>query len=564
MPSLGNVVPVAIGDIVDNRYQLEAVLSQGQRAHVFRGRQVSLNRDVAVKVLSNDSGPEESRRFFHEAKTVAQLEHPNCVQILDYGQTRDGVKFIAMQFAGGHRLSMDLGQPFEPLRATKLVADVLRGLEHAHGRGVVHRELTPEHLSVSGALDGHERLMIADFGGSGSSNAGPALTMSEMLAGNPKYMSPEQGAGLEADERSDIYSAGIIFFELLTGRAPFDDEDPVSTLQQHIETPLPALPPSIAPQLRTIIAKMCEKDRNRRYEFASDALAELENYLRLETISTTSSEYPAAEPIASAPVVIPTTTIDDTGPLPVASGHERGSGATKALLAVAAVALLGTAGFLWMSSRGADPPSQAAVTEGGEPSVPAGDLALLAQLNDASDPLDFTARHQALELLASTAFASKVDQRLQIRLDLVQAAQAPNPCPEFRDALQKIRDADDRYFDEALASAVVPPTCNGAAEELSELRVAAAPRAAAVAPAALVDPMPQAETSAAAPEQPSRRRRSATRRPTRRKEAAPPTATATPEVKPQPTPPPAPAPKKPAADAIPKLGSGLKGIIPVP
>lgn len=546
MPGLNPSTPVSVGDVVDNRYELRTLVSHTGRETMFRGRQVSLNRDVAVKVLDRDADADDARRFFNEARSVAQLEHPNCMQVLEYGETPAGVRFIAINFAGGHPLSMDLGTPMPEGQATLYMKDILQGLEHAHSRGVSHRELTPDAIMVSGALDGHERAVITEFGGAATTDVGPALTLGEMLAGNPRYASPEQAAGLSADESSDLYSAGIIFFELLTGRPPFENEDPVSLMQMHLENPLPDFGPMVSEGLANIVRKLAAKQRHERYASATEALADLDQHLNGMSSTSNIMAASAETAVSDAPrVTSPGLVVNEQ---PVAPPSRRGlwiglAAAALGMIAVGAVVAApgSTESVAAASVAGTTTPSP-------EPASDSGSLALLAQVNDSTTPLEYGARQQALAILADNEYGKNVDARLQTKLDLLQASTAPEPCPTFSKALDKALSDQSTYFHSVLDTVAAPDNCSDAEQKLADARAEdAEPEPEAPPVVAAVEPKPH---------RPAHRQRNRAERKPRKSEPPAPAAT--------PAPTPAPPKKKASDGGITKIGSGLKSINPAP
>lgn len=271
------------GTTVVDRYRVDAVLGIGGMGAVFSGRHLGLERDVAIKILHPEltRDPEISKRFDREAHSASRLDHPNCLRVTDVGSTDDGLKFMVMDLLAGSELADSLGDPIAPDRAALLMIQVLRGLEHAHENGVIHRDIKPENVFVTRDHDGREVLKLVDFGIAKLVGGGAAdrMTKAGLIFGTPAYMSPEQAMGMEADARADIYSVGIILYEMLRGAPPFASEDPVKLVRMQVSKEPPPLPESIAAPLVAVVTKLLEKDRDARYQSATEARLALEAVL---------------------------------------------------------------------------------------------------------------------------------------------------------------------------------------------------------------------------------------------------------------------------------------------
>lgn len=277
---------VLIGHVIAERYRVDAVLGRGGMGAVLRCHHLGLRRDVAVKLLHPEiaADAEISARFEREATSASRLDHPNCVRVLDFGawQPAPGapvVKYLAMQLLEGKELASLLGQPLGAVRALALVRQILAALEHAHAQGIVHRDLKPENVFVTHDHSGAETLKLVDFGiakiteGEG---ANAKLTRMGVVFGTPQYMSPEQAAGGVVDARSDLYSTGVILYEMLAGLPPFLGDDAMMLLRKHLfETP-PPLPDSIPSAVRAVVMRLLDKDRDARYASATEVLAALD------------------------------------------------------------------------------------------------------------------------------------------------------------------------------------------------------------------------------------------------------------------------------------------------
>ncbi|HVI04388.1 MAG TPA: serine/threonine-protein kinase, partial [Enhygromyxa sp.] len=266
-----------IGSVIHDRYRVDALLGQGGMGAVFRGRHLGLARDVAIKVLRPELGRSDasSKRFDREAHSVSRLDHPNCVRVFDFGTTQGGIKYLVMELLAGAELEASLGQPWAPARAVDTIVQILEGLEHAHHFGIVHRDLKPENVFVTRDFRGREIVKLVDFGIAkliDEDGAREQLTRAGMVFGTPRYMSPEQASGGKLDERTDLYAAGLILYEMLAGKPPFTADEASILLRQHILAPPPALPASVPAPLAAVVFKLLEKSRNDRHASAREVI----------------------------------------------------------------------------------------------------------------------------------------------------------------------------------------------------------------------------------------------------------------------------------------------------
>ena len=271
------------------RYRLDRLLGRGGMGAVYSGEQLTLGRKVAIKLLHPELSRDDQirKRFEREAKSTAKLEHPNIVQVLEFGTTDEGMMFIVMQLLEGGELDERLGAPMDVRLATYFVIQIMRALEHAHKQGVVHRDLKPENVFVVADDDGNEIAKLVDFGIAkiveGGDDGGDKMTKAGLVFGTPAYMSPEQATGMETDARTDLYSAGIIFYALLSGEPPFDADDPVSLIRMQVSTDPPPLPANVPASVQRIVSTLLAKNRDERFQSATEARAALETcYTNLE------------------------------------------------------------------------------------------------------------------------------------------------------------------------------------------------------------------------------------------------------------------------------------------
>src|SRR5687768_12963551 len=231
-----------LGTVLHGRYLVSERLAEGAMAVVYRGERVGLKRQVAIKFLheSYASSEDGMRRFEVEARAMSRLAHPNCVAVTDFGLD-NGAPYLVMDFVTGRTLRDMLEDEIRlrPTRAVAVVRQVLAGLTHAHGQGIVHRDVKPENIVVS-SVEGHgEQVRILDFGLAKLRDENSVT--SGLAVGTPGYMAPEQTIGEKVDERADLYATGIILFELMAGRKPFQAESPFDVMRMHRESPIPPL-----------------------------------------------------------------------------------------------------------------------------------------------------------------------------------------------------------------------------------------------------------------------------------------------------------------------------------
>jgi serine/threonine-protein kinase len=248
-----------VGRTLDGRFRIISALARGGMGAVYRAEQLPLGRAVAIKVLSlrhdEDQDPEFRKRFLLEASTAAKLTHPNTVRVFDYGQTDDGLYFIAMELLEGLTLKEIIAQdgalPAE--RAIEIAKQIARSLREAHRLGIVHRDMKPGNVMLV-QRGGDETVKVLDFGLAKDTTPQEGevedITQTGVFMGSPKYMSPEQIQGEKLDARSDLYSVGVILYEMLSGKPPFQREQPMQVLMDHIrEIPKTVAAPPDRPQL---------------------------------------------------------------------------------------------------------------------------------------------------------------------------------------------------------------------------------------------------------------------------------------------------------------------------
>ena len=233
-----------IGKMLDNRYELLEVIGSGGMAVVYKAKCHRLNRLVAVKVLKSDLAEDADfrRRFRDESQAVAMLSHPNIVSVYDV--SRGETEYIVMELIDGITLKqyMEKRGQLNWREALHFITQIMKALSHAHSRGIIHRDIKPQNIMV--LRDGSVK--VADFGIACLANS--ANTLTQEALGSVHYMSPEQARGDRTDARSDIYSAGVVLYEMLTGRLPFEGDNAVSVAIQHLSS-VPLSPREINPDV---------------------------------------------------------------------------------------------------------------------------------------------------------------------------------------------------------------------------------------------------------------------------------------------------------------------------
>lgn len=253
-------------------YRLLRVIGHGGMATVYLGTQLSLGRDVAIKVMRPETLADEvsRRRFENETRTIARLEHPNIVGIHDVGRTADGLPWYAMpHLPHGHLGQRDLRGDQARVRA--ILQALLSALAYAHARGVIHRDVKAENV----LFDETDRPLLADFGIALRRGYGTRMTMVGLAVGSTAYMAPEQARGQQVDFRADLYSVGVLAWEMLTGALPFAGEDALSMALAHVQNPVPRLPPELRHWQR-FLDQALAKSPKRRFADAGQMLRALE------------------------------------------------------------------------------------------------------------------------------------------------------------------------------------------------------------------------------------------------------------------------------------------------
>ena len=379
-----------IGTTLDGKYRLDSALGQGGMGTIYRATHLMLDKPVALKLIKADlvTSSDVVRRFQREARAASNLNHPNIAAAYDLGQTADGTLYIAMELVRGQSLKdvIRTTGPLDAARIGRILRQVASALAAAHQHNIIHRDLKPHNIMLT-TEHGVEVAKLLDFGIAKTfDESATQLTATGFVLGTPQYMAPEQAAGRPIDGRSDLYSLGIIMFEMLVGDVPFNDPSTPALLVKHLTEPAPA--PSrrrpdlgISPALEAVALRCMEKDPAARYQTAEEFSAALESAVGQAAAA------PAAG--ALAPTIVmpapgaPTATTPAAAPLaptvmsPPPSGHRTGQirpptlpSAPAPAPTIAAAAVAGTAPAPVMppppaSSVAPPPPASAPAPFGG-------------------------------------------------------------------------------------------------------------------------------------------------------------------------------------------------------
>jgi serine/threonine-protein kinase len=364
------------GHLISGKYRLEKMIAKGGMGRVFLATQIPLGRQVAVKVLLPQSlDPEFRKRFLLEASISARLVHRNIVTVHDYGETEDGDLYMAMEYLDGEPLSKLISRqvriPSE--RACRIAIQICRGLRAAHQKGVVHRDLKPSNIMLlredeeeEDGVEPGDFIKILDFGlvkvfdpQDKEIPLSTDLTRAGTLLGSPKYMAPEQIRCLPIDPRTDVYSLGVIMFQMLAGRAPFLGPTSVEILNLHLKEPPPSIAAIIndaddlAPELEVIVRRAMEKDPADRYQSMDELLSDLKAAHRLISGATMQSSIITPTPMPMPmPMPMP---IPETADEPAAASEQRMRGLARLLVAAIAMTAAVLSGVAFVKLRGPDP-----------------------------------------------------------------------------------------------------------------------------------------------------------------------------------------------------------------
>jgi serine/threonine-protein kinase len=309
-PYCGSVAATAaavdpyVGALVAGKFRIEKMLGQGGMGKVYLANHQVLDQKVVLKVLHREyaEDPDTVKRFQHEGRAASRLRHPNVIQVLDFGAMEDGTLFMAMEYLPGQDLSGIIQREF-PLgdrRVVRIASQILSALSEAHAQNVIHRDLKPENVMLENRRGEPDFVKVLDFGIAKITDAKTKLTQAGLVCGTPEYMSPEQARGADLDPRSDLYSVGVIIYQMVTGLLPFESDTPVGFLMKHLTEP--PIPPSqkqpevdVPPELEALIMRALAKNPAERFANAEE--------MRAELLACVPGDAAAAPRTASAPKI---------------------------------------------------------------------------------------------------------------------------------------------------------------------------------------------------------------------------------------------------------------------
>jgi hypothetical protein len=310
-PSPDESGSLLIGTTLDGRYRIDAIIGTGGMGRVFRGEHIGIGRQVAIKVLHAQMGrsKEATQRFQREALASGRLDHPNIVGVSDLGVLASGALYLVMEHLEGEGLGARLKRDgrLNWLESVEILRALLAGLRHAHDRGVVHRDIKPDNIFLA-RKDGEQIVKILDFGIAkllASNVEDPTTTRAGLTVGTPAYLSPEQAVGGAITPASDLYSASVVLYEMLTGRTPYVDHDPLAMLTAHVSREPPAFTDvapdaGIPPALEAVVRRGLAKVAGERFGSANEYVLAVDQVMRASGVE------PVAVARVSGGVAIPT------------------------------------------------------------------------------------------------------------------------------------------------------------------------------------------------------------------------------------------------------------------
>ncbi len=309
------------GRILASQFRIEEQLGKGGMGVVYRATQMGMNRSVVIKVMHQvlSTNKMAVERFRREAQSVGKLNHPNIVQVHMFGEAEDGSLFIAMEYVEGRSLSEDLrvAGAVHEARMLRVADQILSALAEAHGVGIIHRDLKPDNIMLTERQGNSDYAKVLDFGLAkvfGDVPGDETITQAGMVTGTPRYMSPEQARGLKLDARTDIYSLGVLLYETLTGKHPFDAESALDFMHKHTSAPVPSPRDRVAglqvmPRTEALLMKCLAKNPKDRFQSAREMQREVRTVLRDFPDAARAHPTPEGGRVSTSPTVGTTTAV---------------------------------------------------------------------------------------------------------------------------------------------------------------------------------------------------------------------------------------------------------------
>ena len=276
-----------LGRLIHGRFLIESRIGAGGMGIVYRARQTGIDRPVAVKMLLRELAGDEKviKRFQIEALAVSRLNHPNTIRIYDFGQIEDGTLYFAMEFLEGRNLEQTIRREgaLSVRRSLHVMRQIAASLTEAHEKGIVHRDLKPDNVFLVRVGEDPDFVKVLDFGVAKLREADQrqgTVTQAGTIFGTPRYMAPEQCRSMAVDHRADLYAIGVIGYEMMTGRPPFDAENPLAILIQHVQEPVPAMAEArpdleVPEEVEALVLRCLRKEPGERFQSAADLVAEI-------------------------------------------------------------------------------------------------------------------------------------------------------------------------------------------------------------------------------------------------------------------------------------------------
>jgi serine/threonine protein kinase len=339
-------------------YRIISQIGQGGMATVYKAYQPSMDRNVAIKVLPSRLAESQEfiQRFQQEARIIAKLEHPHILPVFDYGEN-DGITYFVMRYLDAGTLSdkMEKGRPLPLNEIDRLFTQLAEALSYAHGFGIIHRDLKPSNALI----DSQGNLFLTDFGiAKLLESASPRLTQTDAIMGTPAYISPEQAQANKVDQRSDIYSLGIILYEMVTGRVPFVAETPLAVLLKHVGDQLPppsSIKPDVPEAIEQVVLKALAKHPGDRYSTVAEFLAAWKDAFQ-EARSVQRTAAPSNVPVNPS-TTPPASAYRTPAPAPKAASKSGGwaTWAAGCLVALCGLAVVGGGAFFLYTAANQPP-----------------------------------------------------------------------------------------------------------------------------------------------------------------------------------------------------------------